>query len=105
KWKVAFDSAKKRFDEFVKKTRKQYETNALVAKIDSLQTAEVQKALLRTNSTSKEAKELAKKFSKELKIEDKDLRAFLTDEQRAEWKSGENELKAVEARKPKPLPA
>jgi len=104
KWKADFDSAKKRFDNFAGKVRKLYETNALAAKIERLEIAEPQKAVLRTNSVSKEAKELLKKFSKELKVQDKDLRGFLTNDERTEWDALENSLKAVEARKPKPLP-
>ena len=43
-------------------------------------------------------------ISKELKVEDKDLRPFLSDEERAEWDSREKTFKAVEARKLKALP-
>ncbi|HKS37727.1 MAG TPA: DUF1553 domain-containing protein, partial [Verrucomicrobiae bacterium] len=63
-----------------------------------------EKALLKNDTDSKEAKKLADKFSKELKVEDKDYRPFLSDEQRAEWDARDKALKDVEARKPKPLP-
>src|SRR6185436_573405 len=48
--------------------------------------------------------ELAKKFSKELKVEDKDVRLLLADKERAEWDALETAVKQVEARKPKPVP-
>jgi len=104
KWKVEFDSTKKRLDEWLKQTRKLYETAARRAKIDALKAIDDEKALLKNDPDAKEAKDLAKKFSKDLKVEDKDLRAFVDDEERAEWDSREKALKDLEARKPKPLP-
>src|SRR5213078_2948232 len=53
---------------------------------------------------SKEGKELAEKFSKELKVEGKDFRPLLSEEQRAEWDAREKALKALEARKPEAPP-
>src|SRR5439155_11391657 len=71
KWKVEFDSAKKEFDDSLKEARKTHQTAARNAKIDTLKITNDEQALLRTNSSDPEAKELAKKFSKELKVEDK----------------------------------
>ena len=51
------------------------------------------------------AQKLATQFSKELRIEDNDLRPFLSEADRLEWDRRENALKLVEARKLKPLPA
>jgi hypothetical protein len=104
KWKTEFDSAKKRLDDRLKEIRKTYETAARHAKIDALKASDEEKALLKDNPEAKEAKDLAKKFSKELKIEDKDFRPLLSDEERGEWDSREKAFKVVEARKPKPLP-
>src|SRR5439155_20267083 len=73
KWKAEFDSAKKRFDDLLKEARKKHEVAARDTKIEALKISENEKALLKTNSTDPEAKELAKRFSKELKVEDKDL--------------------------------
>src|SRR5439155_4498182 len=61
-------------------------------------------ARLKANPEAKAAQELANKFSKDLKVEDKDLRQFLSEAEAGEWDSREKELKAVEARMPKPLP-
>ena len=105
KWKAEFDAEKKQLDDWLKEAKKPHETAAQHARIDALKISEDDKALLKTNSTSKEAKELAKKFSKELKVVDKDFRPFLSTEQRAEWDARETALKALEKRKPKPLPS
>jgi Protein of unknown function (DUF1553)/Protein of unknown function (DUF1549) len=104
KWKEEFETAKKRLDDWLKEARKPHETAARAAKIDALKASDDEKALLKNDPEGKQAKELAKKFSKELKVEDKDLRPFLSDEERGEWKAREKALKAVEARKPKALP-
>jgi len=103
KWKSEFDSEKKRFDDWLKETKKPHDTAARHARIDVLKISDDEKALLKDNSDSKEAKALAKKFSNELKVQDKDYRPFLSVEQRAEWDAREKAFKAVEARKPKPL--
>jgi hypothetical protein len=104
KWKGEFDAAKKHLDNWLKEAKKPHETAARHAKIDALKISDDEKALLKNNPEAKEAKELAKTFSKELKVEDKDFRPFLSQEEGAEWDSRAKALKAVEARKPKPLP-
>ena len=104
KWKKEFDSVKKRFDESVSKARKSHEKAARHEKIDALKISDEEKTLLKENADSKEAKALAKKFSKELKVEDKDCRKLLSDEERAEWDTREKAFKEAEGRKPKDLP-
>ncbi len=105
KWKGEFDQAKRRLDDFVKEARKPHETAVRHAKIDALKIGDDEKALLKDSPKDPQAKELAKKFAKELKVEDKDYRQFLSDEERAEWDARAKAFKAVETRKPKPLPA
>ncbi|HTD65716.1 MAG TPA: PSD1 and planctomycete cytochrome C domain-containing protein [Candidatus Limnocylindria bacterium] len=105
KWKTEFDAAKKRLDDWEKEARKRHETAARHIKIGALKISDEEKALLKNNRETKEAKELARKFSKELKVEDKELRPFFSDEERAEWDSREKAFKGAEARKPNPLPA
>ena len=104
KWKKEFDSVKKRFDEFVDKARKSHEKAARHAKIDALKISDEEKTLLKENADSKDAKALAKKFSKELKVEDKDCRKQLPDEERAEWDAREKAFNEAKAREPKALP-
>jgi hypothetical protein len=104
-WKREFETAKARMDSWLKEARKPHQTAVRQAKVDALKVSDEEKALLKNDADSPRAKELEKKFSKELAVEDRDFRRFLSDEQRGEWDSLENALKAVEARKPKPLPA
>ena len=104
KWKQEFDAAKKALDEWIQQARKPHESAARDAKIDALKIADDEKSLLKNDPNGSIAKELAKKFSKELKVEAKDFRQFVSDDERAEWDAREKALKAVEARKPKPLP-
>jgi uncharacterized protein DUF1553/uncharacterized protein DUF1549/cytochrome c len=104
KWKAAFDPAKQRLDDLLKQIRKTHETALRHAKIDALKISDDEKTLLKNDPDGKQAKDLAKKFSKELKIEDKDFRPLLSEEEHAQWDSLEKAFKAVEARKPKPLP-
>ncbi|PYJ59944.1 MAG: hypothetical protein DME24_11260 [Verrucomicrobia bacterium] len=104
KWKGELDPAKKHLDDWLKDARKTHETTARNAKIDALKVSDDEKALLKNNPDAKEAKDLAERFSKELKVEDKDFLPLLSDEERAEWDARETALKAVEARKPEALP-
>jgi hypothetical protein len=103
-WKKESEAAKNQLDDWVKKMRKSHETAARHAKIDALKISDEEKALLKNDAAAAKAKELAKKFSKEIKVEDKDLKPFVTDEERAEWDAREKASKAAEGRKPKPLP-
>ena len=104
KWKEEFDTARKGLDDWLNEARKPHETAARHAKVDALKISDDEKTLLKNDPDAREAKELAKKFSKELKVEDKDYRPFLSDDERAEWDAREKAFKAVEGRKPKPLP-
>ena len=103
-WKRESDAVKKQLDEWLKKTRQPHEPAARHAKINALKISEDEKGLLKYDPDTSDAKELAKKFSKELKVEDNDYRPLFSDEERAEWDRREKALKTVEARKPKPLP-
>ena len=67
KWNGEFDVAKKRLDDWLAQARKPHEIQAHDAKIDALKVSEEEKALLKNNHEDERAKELAKKFSKELK--------------------------------------
>ena len=103
-WQAEFETATNRLDQWVTKTTKPHQSAARRAKIDALKIKEKEKAILNDEPDSKAGKELAKKFSKELKVELKDYRPFLSDEQRAEWDQLQSAVKAIEMRKPRPLP-
>jgi len=104
KWKTEFEAAKNQWDAWLKEVRKPHETAARHAKVDALKISDAEMVLLKNDPDGKEARELAKKFSKELKVADKDYRQFLSEEERAEWDAREKTFKAVAARKPGPLP-
>ena len=104
KWQREFDTAKKQFDDWLREARKPHETAARRAKVDALKVSDEEKALLKNDADSAQAKELEKKFSKELSVEGKDFRQFVSAEELGEWDALEKALKAVETRKPKPLP-
>jgi hypothetical protein len=104
KWKAEFDAAKKRREDWLKEAKKPHETAVRDAKIDALQLDDEKKALLKSDAEAKAARELARKFAKELKVEDKDYRPFLSENERAEGDEREKALKEIQARQPKPLP-
>src|SRR6266446_1045845 len=104
KWKSDFEFAKKRLDDWRDQMRKSHETEARNARIDALKISDAEKAVLKNEPDGPQAKELSKKFSKELKVENKEYRTFASDEDGEEWEKRESALKAVEARKPKELP-
>src|SRR5207245_11114305 len=85
KWKKEFDATKKQLDDWLKETKKPHETAARQAKVDALNLSDDEKALLKNDPDAKEAEELAKKFPKELRVEDKDFRKLLSDHERADW--------------------
>jgi mono/diheme cytochrome c family protein len=105
RWKSEFETVRKRRETSIKDIRKSHEEATRHAKVDMLKISDEEKALLKAETASPAAKELEKKFSKELKIEDKDFRPFLSEDERHEWDLRDKELKTVEARKPKPLPS
>ncbi len=104
KWKKESETAKKRLNDCLKEVKKPYETAVWHAKIEALQISDNEKALLKNHPDSEESKLLGRKFSKELKVEDKNFRPYLSNEDRARWDSLEQAFKVVEARKPTPLP-
>src|SRR2546422_3851584 len=104
-WQAEFNSATNRFEKWMATAIKPYESAAKQAKIKALEVSDAEKAALLDEPDGKAAKELAKKFSKELKIERKDYRQFVSEDERAEWDRLEKDVKDVEKRKPKPLPS
>jgi hypothetical protein len=104
KWTDEHNAARAHLEEWVKRIRAQHEPAARQKKIDSLKLGDAEKALLKSTPESKESKDLAKRFAKELKVEDQDLRPFASADEQATWDLREGALKEVASRKPKPLP-
>ncbi|MBI3414924.1 MAG: DUF1553 domain-containing protein [Verrucomicrobia bacterium] len=104
-WKGEHDVVKQLLDNWLKEMRRLHEPAARHAKIDALKISDDEKVLLKNDPDDKDAKELGKKFSNELKVEDKDFRLLLSEAERVEWDSREKAVKAVEARKPKAPPS
>src|SRR5262249_53331882 len=96
---------KQRLHDWLKQARPQPEAAARAAKVNALKASQAEKALLQDEPNSPQARELAKKFAKELKVEDKDLRPFFSDPERHEWDALNEAVQTLERRKPKPLPA
>lgn len=101
-WKARFDKAKRALDKYRKEIASRHERAIREAKIEALNLKVEEKELLK--SDSEEGRALAKKFSRELKIEDKDYSAALSGEEKERWEMRREELKEIEGAKPKPLP-
>jgi hypothetical protein len=104
KWTGEYETAKKRLDDWRKEMRQSHETAARSDKVDALKISDDEKARLKNSPDDTSTKELAKKFAKELRVDDKDLRLFLSEEERSQWDTRAEALKGIEARKPNSLP-
>jgi hypothetical protein len=104
-WKTEMDGVTKRRNAWLKEQRRQHESAARRAKVDASKLTDEEKRLLNDEPESARAKELAKKFSQLLKVDDNDLRPFLAETERAEWDAREAAYQATAAKKPKAPPA
>ncbi len=104
-WKKEVEEAKRNRESWIGELRKKHEKEARAAKIDALKIGAEEKGLLKEQPDGVRFKELAKKFSKDLKVEDKDLRTFASEAERTEWDAREKAVKDWESRRPKALPA
>ncbi len=105
RWTAATKTAKKRQEDFRKTVRDEFQPALYRAKVEQLQIDPEERELLISDPKSDRAKELAKKFSKELKIENDDLRAALPETKREEWDRLASEVKKLEREEPKHLPS
>jgi hypothetical protein len=104
RWTAEMKHAKKQFDDFRNDARKANETAAYRAKVEHLSAGAEDKEALLAEPRTERRKELAKKFSKELKVEDQDIQALLSSEKREEWDRLSAGLKKVQSGQPKALP-
>jgi hypothetical protein len=103
-WRSAYEPVKARQAERVKAARKAHGAAARAAKIRSLDLDEAGKRLLESSPETPEARKLAGKFSKQLEVPDREIRGFLTEEEKVVWDSDVKEMAALELRRPVPLP-
>lgn len=101
-WKKDSAEAKKRLDEFAKKVRDEFAEQVRQTKINSLLISAEDRKVLLAEPKSENARALSKRFAKELKVQDTDLRNLLSEEKRDEWKKLEASLKNM--RKPSTPP-
>jgi hypothetical protein len=104
RWAKEQEAAQINFDDWRARLREVTGRKARGEKVTALKISDEDKKLLMDDPENARARELAKKYAKELQVEDADLLRVAPAEERAAWKSRERVLKAVEARKPSPLP-
>lgn len=105
RWRERHEPAKKRMDDFRAGIRKSYGPALRQAKIEALKIPDAEKALLLKEPDSPQARELSRKYAKELSSADTEYLRFVTELERSEWDNLERALKTAEQAKPKPLPA
>ncbi len=103
-WKAEIDAASKEWVDWFQSAKKPHEASVHLSKIQALKIADTEKSLLKEQPNSAAAKELAKRYAKELKVADEDYRPWLADPQRREWDTRRAALKGVVSKKPTPLP-
>ncbi len=104
KWNKEIEASKKQLNDWLKKARKTHELTIRNGRIDNLKISDEEKVFLKNKPEENPARELAKKFSKELKIEDKDVREVLTGSEKIELSALEKSIKEIEGRKPASIP-
>jgi hypothetical protein len=104
RWTAESKREKRKFDDFRSQARKTHEPAARRAKVEQLSVPAEDKEALLAEPRTERGKELAKKFSKELKVEDDDVRALLSTERREEWDRLSADLKRIQNEQPMPLP-
>lgn len=103
-WKGELNEAEKERDEWLKAARKPIERQVLAEKVSKLSISDGEKALLLDRPDDPDAKKLADKFKKELKIEPREYVAALSSDEQLQWKELDAAVKAITARKPASLP-
>jgi len=103
-WQKEFDEAKKQRDDWLKEARKPFVDSVRAGKIAKLSASEAEKKLLLETPEDANAKKLANRFSKELKVGDAEYVAVMPEEKQAIWKEKDRQVREIEARKPATLP-
>ncbi|MEO6786789.1 MAG: PSD1 and planctomycete cytochrome C domain-containing protein [Chthoniobacteraceae bacterium] len=103
-WQAENDAAAKTRDEWLKEARTPFEEQVRVEKIAKLSVSDDEKRLLRERPDDGAAKNLARRFKKDLKIENADYVPLLPARQKARWDELDAHVKAVAKRQPAALP-
>ena len=103
-WQKEFDEAKKQRDDWLKEARKPFIDSIRAEKIAKLSATEDEKKLLLETPDVANAKKLANRFNKELKVGDAEYVAAMPEEKQALWKEHDRQVREIEARKPATLP-
>ena len=103
-WQKEFDLAKMQRDDWLKEARQPFVDSIRAEKIAKLSATEEEKELLLKMPDSANAKKLANRFNKELKVGDAEYVAAMSQEKQALWKELGRQVRAIEARKPAALP-
>jgi len=103
-WKGRLDAARKELDAWLAEQKKPLTQQLRNARIDALPLGEPEKALLRDSPADPKARELARKYEKNLRVEDRDYRPLLTEAQQNRWDVLATAVRRIEAEKPAPIP-
>ena len=103
-WQKDFDASVKERDTWLKQAREPVAERLRLERIAALNASEEEKQLLKDRADASEAKKLASRFKKELRIEDRDYLAALGAEAQARWSELDGRVRAIEKRKPAALP-
>lgn len=104
-WKGELEAATRELADWLKAMQKPYMARVRQTKVDALPISDSAKALLKEPSDTETARQLAKRYSRELEAADKDFRPFLSDREQSEWDARTAALQALRARRPTPLPS
>ena len=103
-WKKEHDQALRDREAWLKKAKQPIESRLREERIQTLKLSEEEKRLLREDPKNSESKKLAKRFEKELKIEEKDFVAALPPESQRHWNELSRQIDRLKSQQPKELP-
>jgi hypothetical protein len=103
-WKERTDAARKTRDTWLAEQKKPLTEPLRHAKIAALPTRDEEKALLRDKPDDPRARDLARRYSKELAVGDADYRARFSEAQRASWDELTKTAQKAQSEQPDPIP-
>jgi mono/diheme cytochrome c family protein len=103
-WQRALNAAEKTRDDWLKNARKGIESQVRNEKISKLAIDDNAKQLLLNKPDDPEAKKLADRYKKELKVKDDEYVAALAPQEQNRWQELVADIKKINAQKPATLP-